>query len=60
MNGNIREEKKSELIKSRNEVIDLAGEFIQTDRDFTRKAVVPLKHLTSHIIRCVNYTVQNK
>lgn len=37
MNGNIREEKKSELIKSRNEVIDLAGEFIQTDRDFTRK-----------------------
>lgn len=37
MNGNIREKKHSELIKSRNEVIDLAGEFIQTDRDFTRK-----------------------
>lgn len=34
---NIGEKKHSELIKSRNEVTDLAGEFIQTDRDFTRK-----------------------
>lgn len=29
--------RQNELNKMRNEVIELAGELIQTDRDFTRK-----------------------
>ena len=49
MNGNIGEKKHSELIKSRNEVTDLAGEFIQTDRDFTRKL---LYRKTLHDLKC--------